>query len=71
MKKTGGAKDLVTSLEASPEEVAKAIKSMDSGGLQSSPTWNCGKCMAYCPAGNWKAKFKDTKLSSHLPIMEW
>jgi epoxyqueuosine reductase len=72
MKKTGGDKDLVTSVNASAKEVENVTNSMDSrGGLQSSPTWRCGKCLAYCPAGNWKEKFKDTKLSSRLPIVEW
>ena len=73
MKKTGGAKDLVTSLDASAEEVAAACAGMHDpmGGLQRSPTWKCGKCLAYCPTGHWKEKFKDTKLSDHLPILEW
>jgi epoxyqueuosine reductase len=71
MKKTGGRQDLVTSLNATTEEVSEAMKKTPPEGLQSSPTWKCGKCLAYCPAGNWKAKFKDTKLSSRLPIMEW
>jgi len=73
MKKTGGKEDLVTSLDASSDEVAAAISSMKDpmGGLQASPTWKCGKCLAYCPTGHWKEKFKDTNLSRHLPIVEW
>jgi epoxyqueuosine reductase len=71
MIKTGGTKDLVTSLDASAEEVGEAVKKTLPDGLQSSPTYKCGKCLAYCPAGNWKEKFKDTGLSSHLPIVEW
>jgi epoxyqueuosine reductase len=73
MKKTGGGEDLVSSLDASAEEVAVAVANMhDSrGGLQSSPTWKCGKCLAYCPAGQWKEKFKETKLSHHLPVTKW
>jgi epoxyqueuosine reductase len=73
MKKTGGKEDLVTSLEASAAEGGAAVAKIDSpmGGLQASPTWMCGKCLAYCPTGNWKAKFKDTKFSDHLPIVEW
>ncbi len=73
MKKTGGDKDLVTSLDATPQEVGDAIAGMNDpkGGLQASPTWKCGKCLAYCPAGHWKEKFKDTGLSDHLPIVEW
>jgi epoxyqueuosine reductase len=71
MKKTGGDKDLVTSLNATAQEVAEAVNSMGSAGLQASPTWKCGKCLAYCPAGNWKEKFKDTGLSAHLPVLKW
>jgi len=73
MKKTGGAKDLVTSLDASAEEVGAAIATIHDprGGLQASPTWLCGKCLAYCPTGNWKEKFKDTKFSDHLPVVKW
>jgi epoxyqueuosine reductase len=71
MKKTGGDKDLVTSLEATAEEVAKAVSTIKSGGLQDSPTWKCGKCLAYCPAGNWKEKFRDSGLSSRLPLVKW
>jgi epoxyqueuosine reductase len=74
MKKTGGDKDLVNSLDASAQDVANAVKSMQApaeGGLQASPTWRCGRCLAYCPAGHWKEKFKDTGFSSRLPIVEW
>jgi epoxyqueuosine reductase len=71
MKKTGGDKDLVSSFDASEQEVGAAIKNMPpSGGLQDSPTWKCGKCLAYCPTGNWKEKFKDTGFSSHLPVLK-
>jgi epoxyqueuosine reductase len=71
MKKTGGRQDLVNSLDETAEEVAAATRKTPPEGLQSSPTWKCGKCLAYCPAGNWKEKFRDTKLSSRLPILEW
>jgi epoxyqueuosine reductase QueG len=73
MKKTGGTEDLVTSLDASAKEVAAAVAGMHdpAGGLQASPTWRCGKCLAYCPTGNWKEKFKDTGFSTRLPVVEW
>lgn len=70
MIKTGGDKDLVSSLDASSEEVREATKKTAPDGLQSSPTWKCGRCLAYCPAGNWKGKFKDTGLSNRLPIVK-
>ena len=59
MKKTGGAADLVASVDATADEVAQACASMHDpmGGLQNSPTWRCGKCLAYCPTGHWKEKF--------------
>jgi len=73
MKKTGGTEDLVSCLDASAEEVAAAVAGMQDprGGLQASPTWKCGKCLAYCPAGHWKEKFKDRKLSRRLPLVKW
>jgi epoxyqueuosine reductase len=71
MKKTGGLQDLVTSLDATAEEINEATKKTPPDGLQTSPTFKCGKCLAYCPTGNWKEKFKDTKLSSRLPVVEW
>lgn len=73
MKKTGGNADFVTSLDASREEVNAAIAGIHDpmGGLQASPTWKCGKCLAYCPAGHWKEKFGRTKLSNRLPVVKW
>jgi epoxyqueuosine reductase len=71
MKKTGGLQDLVTSLDATAEEINEATKKTPPDGLQTSPTFKCGKCLAYCPTGNWKEKFKDTRLSSRLPVVEW
>ncbi|HSW58383.1 MAG TPA: hypothetical protein VLH15_08285 [Dehalococcoidales bacterium] len=73
MKKVGGDKDLVSSCEATAQEVNSAVMSMHDpmGGLQASPTWKCGKCLAYCPVGHWKEKFKDTGLSKKMPVVEW
>lgn len=71
MKKTGGREDLVTSLDATAEEVNEATKKTMPEGLMSSPTWKCGKCLAYCPAGSWKEKFRDRNFSSKLPVVEW
>jgi epoxyqueuosine reductase len=71
MKKTGGLEDLVSSLDATAEEVEDACRKTRPEGLQSSPTWKCGRCLTYCPTGHWKEKFKDTGLSKKLPIVEW
>lgn len=71
MKKAGGKEDLVKSIDASPQEIEEAMKKTGSeGGLQATPSWKCGRCLAYCPAGDWKKKFKDTGLSKRLPIPE-
>jgi epoxyqueuosine reductase len=66
MKKTGGDKDYVSSPNATAQEVNDAVASM-----KSAPAWRCGKCLAYCPAGNWKKKFKDSGVSKSLPVVEW
>ncbi len=71
MIKTGGNEDLVSSLDASAKEIDEAIKKTPPEGLQASPTWKCGKCMAYCPTGNWRKRFKDTGFSNHLPMIKW
>lgn len=69
MKRVGGATDLVTSLDASPGEVSAAVATIrDPYGLQDAPTWRCGKCLAYCPVGQWKEKFRDKRLSKRLPV---
>jgi epoxyqueuosine reductase len=71
MKKTGGREDYVTSLDASMQEIDAVETKVRPEGLQTTPSWKCGKCLAYCPAGSWKEKFKDTGLSKKLPIVEW
>jgi len=64
MKKTGGSRDLVSSLDATAEEVAEAVKQTNpEGGLQSSPHLEMRQvAWLYCPTGNWKKKFKDSGL---------
>lgn len=32
-------------------------------GLQLYPNWKCSLCLAYCPLGDWQARFGDTGLS--------
>ena len=71
IKTTGGTQDLVSSIDATPAEIEEALtKTSSEGGLQRTPSWKCGRCLAYCPAGDWKKKFKDSGLSSRLPIVE-
>lgn len=71
MKNTGGREDLVSSLDATMEEVNAACRKTMPEGLQDSPTWKCGKCLTYCPVGNWKERFKDTGFSHKLPVVKW
>jgi epoxyqueuosine reductase QueG len=71
MKKTGGKEDYVKSLDATMKEIDEIETMVRPEGLQTAPTWKCGKCLAYCPVGNWKERFKDTGFSDHLPVLEW
>lgn len=70
MKQVGGNKDLISSIDAPQAEIFAAIANDSSmeGGLQHSASWRCGKCLAYCPTGEWKRKFKDTGFSHHIPF---
>lgn len=42
---------------------AKQKAKVDDLGLQHTPSWYCGRCLSYCPAGKWGEKFKKTGLS--------
>ena len=44
-------------------EEAKRRASVSDLGLQHTPSWYCGRCLSYCPAGNWGKKFKSRGLS--------
>lgn len=60
--KTG---DLVTGDDPTDEEIADAIrkKPISNVDLDHYPKYYCNKCLLYCPLGNWKEIFGDTKLS--------
>ncbi len=64
-KKYGAPEDFVSSDDPCPQELAAAKRKAkaDDLGLQHTPSWYCGRCLSYCPAGNWGAKFKKTGLS--------
>ncbi len=68
-KATGGNTDLVSGFDASLREVDYAAASKHLGPLDTS-SWNCGKCLTYCPVGNWKEKFRDRGFSDHLPVVK-
>lgn len=64
-----GDSDLVSSVDALPKEIQEAKnKTRREGELQHTPSWKCGRCLAYCPTGDWKKKFKDRGLSNRLPL---
>lgn len=71
-KKLGARRDYITPDDMSPRAVGEGMKAMmhdavlesqGSNDLQMVPSWKCGKCLAYCPAGHWKERFEDTGLS--------
>lgn len=64
-KALGGKEDYVTSAEPTAKEILDAQMAMpiNEGGLQHHTSHNCGKCLSYCPAGNWAQKFKKTGIS--------
>jgi epoxyqueuosine reductase QueG len=64
-KELGGTEDLITTDDPTMEDVRQAALAarVDDLGLQHIPSWHCGKCQTYCPAGNWGEKFKRTGLS--------
>ncbi len=61
----GGSEDLVTTDDPTLQDIndAKAATPIQDRGLQHFESWHCGLCLSYCPAGKWKDKFLDTKLS--------
>jgi epoxyqueuosine reductase QueG len=67
-KKFGGKEDLLDTDDPTAEELKAAKEKMpfDEGGLQHYPTWKCGKCLSYCPAGHWNEQYKKTGLSKGI-----
>ena len=61
--------DVVDSNDPTDEEMKAGIakKPISELGIEHFPRWNCDRCLVYCPAGNWKAHFSDTGLSSFDP----
>ncbi len=64
LKKYGGAEDMCP--EDTPlsgmDEALRALAKPD-GGLQQTPSWYCGRCLSYCPAGKWGERFAARGLS--------
>lgn len=57
--------DLVEGTDPSDEDIANAMKNYEisNSNLDHYPKCFCNKCQIYCPVGNWKEIFHDTKLS--------
>lgn len=64
-KELGGKDDYLPVAEPTQEEVSAAEEIMptESAGLMHISTGHCGRCQAYCPAGNWGERYKKTGLS--------
>ena len=63
-KEYGGAEDLVPHDVTYPEMAAALAKMpITERGLQHKDSWHCGKCLSYCPTGEWFKKFHDRGLS--------
>jgi epoxyqueuosine reductase QueG len=65
MKKYGGRDDYLTTEEPTMKDIAEASMKMphSDSGLQRIESWHCGKCLSYCPAGNWSKHFGSRGLS--------
>ena len=64
-KELGGRDDYLTEVDPTIDDLFAAERRMpiDTTGLQHINSWNCGKCQAYCPAGNWNERYKENGLS--------
>ena len=72
-KKYGGIEDWIDTDDPTPKDImdANARMPISSAGLQHGESWHCGKCQSYCPAGKWKERFLDRKLSGGLQNSNW
>ena len=61
--------DLIMGNDATDEEMEEAFKKkpMDPLHVEHYPRYMCDRCLVYCPVGNWKEKFYDTKQSAFNP----
>ena len=64
-KKYGAPEDYVDNDDPTFEQINEGKKKafVSDLGIQHTPSWYCGRCLSYCPAGNWGKKFKSTGLS--------
>lgn len=64
-KELGGTGDYLTEKDPTMADLLEAERRMpiDTMGLQHINSWNCGRCLSYCPVGNWGTRFKKSGLS--------
>ena len=64
-KEYGGAEDYIDTNEPTAKDIVEGVKKMPvtDRGLQHVETWHCGKCLSYCPVGEWAKHYGDRKLS--------
>ena len=62
----GGAEDWVTTDDPTPQDIAEANKKVPTSdkGLQHWESWHCGRCLSYCPVGQWDEHFYKKSLST-------
>ena len=72
-KKFGAREDYITTDEPTHEDIWDGVAKMprSGAGLQTIESWHCGKCLSYCPIGNWKEKYLDRNLSGGLQNSTW
>ncbi|MCL2366415.1 MAG: hypothetical protein FWC75_05130 [Oscillospiraceae bacterium] len=64
-KELGGTEDYLLEENPTLADLTNAENRMPINvrGLQHVDSWHCGKCQAYCPAGDWAERYKKTGLS--------
>ena len=72
-KKFGANEDYISTDEPTREDIGEGVAKMppSNAGLQRIETWHCGKCLTYCPVGNWKGKYHDRNLSGGAGNTTW
>lgn len=64
-KEYGGREDYLTTDEPTMKDIFEASMRMphSDAGLQRVESWHCGKCLSYCPTGDWAKRFSGRGLS--------
>lgn len=72
-KKFGGPGDYLDNDDPTDAEIAaaNAAKPQMKGGFSRGEAWHCGRCITYCPVGDWQEKYGDRNLSGGLENAKW